>query len=49
MAFMANRILPKELVEHQEEFKDLPGILNYFKSNAEKLLVVSLSRELQDN
>ena len=49
MAFMANRILPKELVEHQEEFQDLPEILNYFKSNAEKLLVVSLSRELQDN
>ena len=33
MAFMANRILPKELVEHQEEFKNLPGILNYFKSS----------------
>ena len=32
MASMADRILLKELAEHQEEFKNLPGILNYFKS-----------------
>ena len=32
MAFMANRIFPQEPVEHQEEFRSLPGILNYFKS-----------------
>ena len=32
MDFMANRILPRELVEHQEEFKNLPGILNYYKA-----------------
>ena len=33
MAFMANRILPKELVEHQEEFKNLPEILTYYRAS----------------
>ena len=32
-AFMVNRVLTKEQVEHQRELKDLPGNLDYRKKS----------------
>ena len=47
VAFMANRILPKELVEHQEEFENLPGTLNYCRSTPYVRRCIDDSRALE--